>query len=76
MAPDKYDKEDKFVRKNWKEETWAEMDELAGVLSAVDNFTVDEIKDMVEAWVEAKGCKPWNAWRVCLVGTGQGPDMY
>ncbi len=76
VAPDKYDKEDKFVRKNWKEETWAEMDELAGVLSAVDNFTVDEIKDMVEAWVEAKGCKPWNAWRVCLVGTGQGPDMY
>ncbi|MDE5739909.1 MAG: hypothetical protein K2H92_06315, partial [Bacteroidaceae bacterium] len=19
---------------------------------------------------------PWNAWRVALVGTGQGPDMY
>ena len=38
--------------------------------------TVDEIKEMVESWVEARGCKPWNAWRVCLVGTGQGPDMY
>ena len=76
VAPDTYDKEDKFVRKNWKEGTWQEMDELAGVLSAIDDFTVEGIKDMVEAWVEARGFKPWNAWRVCLVGTGQGPDMY
>jgi glutamyl-tRNA synthetase len=76
VAPETYDKEDKFVRKNWKEGTWQEMDELAGVLSAIDDFTVEGIKDMVEAWVEARGFKPWNAWRVCLVGTGQGPDMY
>ena len=25
---------------------------------------------------EESGVKPWNAWRVCLVGEGQGPDMY
>jgi len=31
---------------------------------------------MVEAWCEATGRKPWNAWRVALVGAGQGPDMY
>ena len=24
----------------------------------------------------ASGIKPWNAWRICLVGAGQGPDMY
>ena len=76
VAPETYDMEDKFVRKNWKETTAQEMDELAGVLTAIDNFTVEEIKDMVEAWCEATGRKPWNAWRVCLVGTGQGPDMY
>jgi glutamyl-tRNA synthetase len=52
------------------------MDELIGVLTAIDDFTVDSLKEMVEAWVEARGVKPWNAWRVCLVGTGQGPDMY
>ena len=54
------------------------MDELIGVLSALDDneFTVAEMKDMVEAWCEATDRKPWNAWRVCLVGTGQGPDMY
>ena len=76
IAPETYDKDDKFVRKSWKEDTAAEMDELIGVLMAVDHFSVEEIKDMVESWCEATGHKPWNAWRVALVGTGQGPDMY
>ncbi len=76
VAPDNYDKEDKFVRKNWKENTALEMDELIGVLMSLDDFTVESQKQMIEAWVEARGIKPWNAWRVCLVGTGQGPDMY
>lgn len=78
VAPENYDTEDKFVRKNWKEGTALEMDELIGVLSALDDneFTVAEMKDMVESWCEATSRKPWNAWRVCLVGAGQGPDMY
>lgn len=76
VAPEAYDKEDKFVRKNWKETTAQEMDELIGVLMSLDDFSVESVKSMVEAWVEARGVKPWNAWRVCLVGTGQGPDMY
>ena len=76
IAPETYDKEDKFVRKNWKDTTAMEMDELIGVLMSLDDFSVDSQKAMIEAWVEATGIKPWNAWRVCLVGTGQGPDMY
>ena len=76
VAPETYDREDKFVRKNWKETTAAMIDELIGVLSTLDDFSVESQKDLVEAWVEARGFKPWNAWRVCLVGTGQGPDMY
>ena len=78
VAPENYDKEDKFVRKNWKETTAQEMDQLIGVLSALDDneFTVEEMKPLVDAWSEATGVKPWNAWRVCLVGMGQGPDMY
>ncbi len=78
VAPETYDTEDKFVRKNWKEDTAQEMDGLIGVLSSLEDreFTVTEMKDLVEAWCEATGHKPWNAWRVCLVGTGQGPDMY
>ncbi|MBO7557646.1 MAG: glutamate--tRNA ligase [Bacteroidaceae bacterium] len=76
VAPETYDKEDKFVRKNWKETTAMEMDELIGVLQSLDDFSVESQKEMIEAWTEARGFKPWNAWRVCLVGTGQGPDMY
>jgi len=76
VTPEIYNKEDKFVRKNWKETTAMEMDELIGVLESLDDFSVESLKKMIEAWTEAHGFKPWNAWRVCLVGTGQGPDMY
>jgi glutamyl-tRNA synthetase len=78
VAPEAYDKEDKFVRKNWKDTTAQEMDQLVGVLSALDDdeFTVEQMKPLVDAWAEATGARPWNAWRVCLVGEGQGPDMY
>ena len=78
VAPETYDREDKFVRKNWKETTAQEMEQLIGVLSALDDneFTVEGQKELVDAWAEATGARPWNAWRVCLVGTGQGPDMY
>ncbi len=76
VAPEVYDRNDKFVRKNWTEGTARDMDELIGVLSALDDFSVESQKELVDSWAEATGKKPWNAWRVALVGTGQGPDMY
>lgn len=76
VAPDAVDKDDKFVRKNWKEQTAGEMQRLIDVLSAVDDFSVDGQKTVVDAWAAEAGLKPWNAWRICLVGAGQGPDMY
>jgi len=33
-------------------------------------------KAVIDPWVEQNGLRPWNAWRICLVGAGQGPDMY
>lgn len=75
-APAGYDADDKFVRKNWKEGTAAEMAELAGLLEGLDDFSVESQRQAVDAWAEATGRKPWNPWRVCLVGTGKGPDMY
>lgn len=75
-APKEFDREDKFVRKNWTETTAGEMTRFAEVLSTVEDFTVEGIKQVVDPWVEEQGLKPWNAWRVCLVGKGQGPDMY
>jgi glutamyl-tRNA synthetase len=76
VAPTAFDKEDKFVKKNWKETTAEDMRQFASVLSTVDTWNVDGMKAICDPWVEESGVKPWNAWRVCLVGEGQGPDMY
>ncbi|MGN0087209.1 MAG: glutamate--tRNA ligase [Alloprevotella sp.] len=76
IRPTSYDREDKFVRKNWKEGAAEEMQQLCHLLEALPDFSVESQKAAVDAWAEAEGRKPWNAWRVCLVGTGKGPDMY
>lgn len=75
-APEAYTMDDKFTRKNWKEGTAAEMQALAELLEQLDDFSVESQKAAIDAWAEETGIKPWNPWRVCLVGTGKGPDMY
>jgi lysyl-tRNA synthetase class I len=64
------------VRKNWKEGTAAEMQQLADLLSQLSDFSAESLDKAVAPWAEQTGAKPWNAWRICLVGKGQGPDMY
>lgn len=76
IAPEAYDREDKFVRKNWTETAAADMTELAALLEGLDDFSVEGQKAAVDRWAEETGKKPWNPWRVALVGTGKGPDMY
>ena len=76
IAPESFDREDKFIRKNWTENTAAERQQFSQVLSGIQDFTVEGMKAVVDPWVEASGLRPWNAWRICLVGAGQGPDMY
>lgn len=76
VAPTEFDREDKFIRKNWTEASAAEMKALAEVLQSVSDFSAEGQKQVVDAWVEQQGIRPWNAWRICLVGAGQGPDMY
>ncbi len=76
VAPVEFDREDKFIRKNWTETSAGEMKALAEVLATLDDFSVEGQKAVVDAWVEQQGIRPWNAWRICLVGAGQGPDMY
>ena len=75
IAP-KYDAEDKFTRKNWKEGAAADMTELAALLETLDDFSIESQKAVVDKWATEGEKKPWNPWRVCLVGTGKGPDMY
>ncbi len=76
VAPAAFDREDKFIRKNWKEETAGEMRQFMDVLKTIDDFSVEGQKAVVDPWTEQTGIRPWNAWRICLVGAGQGPDMY
>lgn len=76
VAPTEFNREDKFVRKNWQETTATEMERFAAVLETVTDWTAEGIKAVCDPWVAENQLKPWNAWRVCLVGEGQGPDMY
>ena len=76
VAPEAFDPEDKFIKKNWKEGTADEMTRFSQRLAAVETWTVEGLKAEIDPWVEAEQLRPWNAWRVCLVGAGQGPDMY
>ena len=52
------------------------MTELAALLEGLDDFSMEAQKEVVDRWAEEGGKKPWNPWRVALVGTGKGPDMY
>ena len=76
IAPTTFDREDKFIRKNWKENAAEDMRELAEILKGLDDFSIESQRDAVDPWAETTGKKPWNAWRVALVGAGKGPDMY
>lgn len=76
ITPPEYSMDDKFTRKNWKNDAAAEMRELKTLLEGLDDFSIESQRTAIDAWAEAGGHKPWNAWRVCLVGAGKGPDMY
>ena len=67
---------DKFIKKNWKETTGEEMTQMLSVIEGIEDFTVEGMKAVIDPWTEQTGIKPWNPWRVALVGEGQGPDMY
>ncbi|MBQ3992792.1 MAG: glutamate--tRNA ligase [Bacteroidaceae bacterium] len=76
VAPQAFDREDKFVRKNWKETTAEEMKQFMRQLQETKDFSTEGLRQKIDPWAEETGIRPWNAWRICLVGEGQGPDMY
>lgn len=76
ITPTEYSMDDKFTLKNWKNGAAAEMRELKTLLEGLDDFSIESQRTAIDAWAEAGGHKPWNAWRVCLVAAGKGPDMY
>lgn len=78
IAPSRFDQTDKFIKKNWKEDSPEQIQTLLDILTQIpaEEFDINNLKNKVEAWTESSGAKPWNAWRVALVGAGKGPDMY
>ena len=77
IPPTEYD--EKTVRKRWKEDSPRVMSELADVLEAIDDFSIEGQEPVVKGWVEQKGYKlgdVMNAWRLALVGEGKGPGMF
>ncbi|MFZ5941429.1 MAG: glutamate--tRNA ligase [Bacteroidota bacterium] len=76
-APVEYDPQ--VVKKRWKENTPAIMQELMELLSGISPFNPETMEPLVKAAIEARG---WgmgdvmNAWRLALVGTSRGPGLF
>jgi len=76
-APVSY--EEKTVRKRWKEETPAQMKELASLLEGMDDFSAAAQESMVMDWIQRKGYHTgdvMNAFRLAVVGAGKGPHLF
>ena len=77
VAPTTYD--EKTIKKRWKDESPAQMLELAEVLEGIDDFSLENQERIVLAWIEQKGYNLgviMNAFRLTLVGEGKGPHMF
>ncbi|MDR1525299.1 MAG: glutamate--tRNA ligase [Tannerella sp.] len=77
IAPDEYD--EKTRKKRWKEDSAAQLAELAEILSRREPFDVEGTEEYVKAWIEQKGYhlgNVMNAVRLALVGQGIGPQIF
>ena len=77
VAPTQY--EEKQMKKYWKGENPARLAELREVLSAIDDFSLENTEAIVGAWIQEKGYgmgQIMNTLRLALVGAGKGPGMY
>ena len=77
VAPETY--EEKSVKKRWKEDTPAIMEELIVLLQNLPDFASAPSEKEVLGWIESKGYhlgNIMNAFRLTLVGEGKGPHMF
>jgi len=77
IQPSEYD--EKTIKKRWKEYSAQQMTELAEVIEAIEDFSVECQESVVMKWVEEKEYKlgdVMNAFRLTLVGIGKGPGMF
>jgi len=76
-APTTYD--EKTVKKRWKEDSPALMQELITVLEGIEDFSIANSEEVVMNWITQKGYNTgavMNAFRLAVVGEGKGPHMF
>jgi glutamyl-tRNA synthetase len=77
VAPQEFDK--KASKKAWKQDTPLLMQELISVLQTIEDFTENNLKEVVKPWIENKGVgfgKVMQPLRLALVGAMRGPDVF
>lgn len=77
QAPTEFAEKD--VKKRWKEDTPAILNELIGVLEGIEDFTSKPSEDIVLGWITDKGYhmgNVMNAFRLTVVGECKGPHMF
>lgn len=77
VAPETY--EEKSVKKRWKEDTPAIMEELIVLLQNLPDFASAPSEKEVLDWIESKGYhlgNVMNAFRLAVVGECKGPHMF
>ncbi len=76
VAPDSYDA--KMVKKRWKEHTPQILQELAGKLNTLNDYSAEQIEGTIKAFLEEKELgmgQVMTAVRLALVGSGMGPGV-
>lgn len=77
IAPQSYD--ETAVKKNWKEDTVALMQELLKVIYEIQEFSSHKIETDVKEWITAKEIgfgKVMQPFRLSLVGAMKGPHLF
>ena len=77
VAPETYDP--KAIKKRWKPETPAIMQELIALLEGLDDFESKATEEVVIPWIEKNGYhmgNVMNAFRLAVVGECRGPHMF
>ncbi|MDE6716195.1 MAG: glutamate--tRNA ligase, partial [Muribaculaceae bacterium] len=77
VAPETFSEKD--IKKRWKPETPAIMEELIGVLQGIEDFTSKPSEEIVLKWITDNGYhmgNVMNAFRLTVVGECRGPHMF
>jgi len=76
-TPQSFD--EKAVKKSWKPETNALMQQLIEVLRTIDSFSSQNIETIVKEWISSKEVgfgKVMQPFRLALVGAMKGPHLF